>query len=82
MPNAADSARTQEPSWRDRWYEVIFEADTPGGKLFDVLLLVAILLSVLVVMFESVEDIRQHYGRQLVRAEWFFTILFTPDCLG
>jgi voltage-gated potassium channel len=37
-------------SWRERWYEIIFEADTPAGKLFDVLLLIAILLSVLVVM--------------------------------
>ena len=42
-------------SWRERWYEIIFEADTPAGKLFDVLLLIAILLSVLVVMCESVD---------------------------
>jgi len=64
-------------SWRERWYEIIFEADTPAGKLFDVLLLIAILLSVLVVMCESVESIRDAYPKLLDRAEWFFTLLFT-----
>ena len=66
-------------SWRDRWYEIIFEADTPAGKLFDVLLLIAILLSVLVVMCESVETIHIDHGELLVRAEWFFTLLFTCE---
>jgi voltage-gated potassium channel len=66
-------------TWRERWYEVIFEADTPAGKLFDVLLLGAILLSVLVVMLESVASIRDRHGTLLVRAEWFFTILFTLE---
>lgn len=66
-------------SWRERWYEVIFEADTPAGKLFDVLLLIAILLSVLVVMFESDSSFRAEHGTLLVRSEWFFTILFTAE---
>ncbi len=66
-------------SWREQWYEIIFEADTPAGKLFDVLLLIAILLSVLVVMCESVESIRKGYPKLLVRAEWFFTLLFTCE---
>ena len=60
-------------------YEIIFEADTPTGKLFDVLLLIAILLSVLVVMCESVESIRQEHPKLLDRAEWFFTLLFTCE---
>jgi voltage-gated potassium channel len=64
-------------SWRERWYEIIFEADTPAGKLFDVLLLIAIILSVLVVMCESVNGIRRAHPKLLVRAEWFFTLLFT-----
>lgn len=66
-------------SWRERWYEIIFEADTPAGKLFDVLLLIAILLSVIVVMCESVEAINKKYPKLLVRAEWFFTLLFTCE---
>jgi voltage-gated potassium channel len=66
-------------SWRERWYEVIFEADTRAGKLFDVILLIAILLSVLVVMCESVTAIRKEQRNLLVGAEWFFTILFTVE---
>ena len=66
-------------TWRERWYEIIFEADTPAGKLFDVLLLIAILLSVLVVMCESVDTIRERHRPLLVGAEWFFTLLFTVE---
>jgi len=60
-------------------HEVIFEADTPKGKLFDVILLIAILLSVGVVMLESVPEISLEYGRQLRVAEYVFTILFTIE---
>ena len=63
----------------ERCYEIIFEADTPAGKLFDVLLLVAILLSVLVVMFESVAAFREDNPNLLRNAEWFFTLLFTVE---
>jgi len=66
-------------SWRERWYEVIFEADTRAGKLFDVLLLVAIFLSVLAVVLDSVPGIKARHGGFLARTEWFFTILFTVE---
>ncbi len=75
----ASQKQAAGPGWRDRWYEVIFEADTPAGKLFDVCLLVAIVLSVLVVMCESVESIPSGFRRFLFWAEWFFTILFTIE---
>ena len=58
---------------------MIFEADTPAGKAFDVALLVAILASVLAVMLDSVGSIRAEYGRSLDVAEWCFTILFTVE---
>ena len=58
---------------------VIFEADTPAGKAFDVALLAAILLSVLVVMLESVSEFYASYGTLLLYAEWLFTILFTIE---
>ena len=74
--------RHEPKTWQDRWHEVIFEADTPAGKLFDVVLLIAILLSVLVVMLESVESIREEYEDVLVGAEWFFTILFTVEYIA
>jgi voltage-gated potassium channel len=65
--------------WRQRIYEVIFEADTFEGKLFDVLLLINISLSVIVVMLESSANIRADYYRELFAAEWFFTILFSIE---
>lgn len=73
------SERNEPRTWREQCYEVIFEADTPAGKLFDVALLIAILLSVLVVMCESVDGIRKAYPNQLDWAEWAFTILFTVE---
>ena len=66
-------------NWRDRWYVIIFEHDTPAGKRFDVWLLWAILLSVLVVMLESVGAIKARYETLLLAAEWGFTILFTAE---
>jgi len=65
--------------WRERVRVIIFEADTPAGKAFDVALLVAILASVLAVMLDSVAPIRAVYGRGLDVAEWLFTILFTLE---
>lgn len=71
--------RTAWAPWRRRMHDVIFEAETPGGKAFDVALLVAIGLSVLVVMLLSVDSIAQEYGGLLLAAEWVFTILFTLE---
>lgn len=60
-------------------HEIIFEADTPAGKAFDVALLACIVLSVVVVMLESVADIRAAYGGALRAAEWGLTIAFTIE---
>jgi voltage-gated potassium channel len=62
-------------------HEVIFEADTPAGRAFDLALLLAIGLSVLAVILESVASIRVHYGFGLRTIEWTFTILFTIEYL-
>jgi voltage-gated potassium channel len=67
--------------WRERIRVIIFEADTPAGKAFDVSLLVAIVASVAAVMLDSVASIRAVYGTELDYAEWFFTILFTAEYL-
>jgi len=69
------------PHWRHRLHEIIFEADTPAGKAFDVILLWAILLSVTAVLLESVASIRQVHGVQLRLAEWTFTVLFSLEYL-
>lgn len=65
--------------WQAKIHEIIFEADTPAGKAFDILLIISILLSVFAVMLESVTSVRNLYGRQLFLAEWFFTILFSVE---
>lgn len=63
-------------------HEIIFEADTFEGKVFDVALLIAILLSVFVVMLESVDFIRMEHGALLRTLEWGFTILFTIEYIA
>lgn len=65
--------------WQTKIHEIIFEADTPTGKAFDILLIIGIMLSVFVVMLESISSVRDLYGRQLFLAEWFFTILFSVE---
>lgn len=65
--------------WRARLYRVIYEADTPSGKAFDVALLALIVLSVLTVMLESVGTVREDYGTPLRILEWGFTLAFTLE---
>lgn len=64
---------------KEKLYTIIFESDTPAGKAFDVVLLVAILLSVMVVTLESVEWIRTDYSELIKTVEWVFTALFTIE---
>ena len=75
------STERPDTPWRTVLHEVIFEAETPAGKAFDIVLLWSIVLSVLTVMLDSVQDIQVHYGSSLYMAEWFFTILFTIEYL-
>lgn len=60
-------------------YKIIFEANTPGGKVFDVALLIAILASVFVVIMETVEDYADRYHVFFVYTEWTFTLIFTIE---
>ncbi len=64
---------------RARTNEIIFGHDTPAGKAFDVALIWFIILSVVVVMLESVETVRLQYGALLRQVEWGFTIVFTIE---
>lgn len=72
---------THRAPWRRTLHEVIFEADTPAGKAFDILLLVCIVISVIAVLLESVAGIRAHYGPALRAVEWGITLLFTVEYL-
>ena len=58
---------------------IIFGTDTRAGKLFDEILILAIILSIITVLLESVTEYRQQYGQILNSAEWFFTIIFTME---
>jgi len=66
---------------RARLHEIIFEAETRAGRLFDLALIWLILLSVATVILESVRFIREQYGELLYALEWFFTVLFTLEYL-
>lgn len=67
--------------WRALLHEVIFEADTPAGKAFDIALILSIVLSVLAVTLESVESVERTYGALLRVIEWFFTVVFSVEYL-
>ncbi|MCK5484941.1 MAG: ion transporter [Desulfobacterales bacterium] len=64
---------------RRRIYTIIFGSDTPAGKFFDEVLIVSIMLSVIVVMLDSVIAVKSVHGDLLHSLEWMFTILFTIE---
>ncbi len=72
----------EDEGWRVRLHEIIYEADTPAGKRFDVVLLWLIVASVVVVMLESVSSINDKYGGILYTIEWIFTILFSLEYIA
>ncbi len=66
-------------SWQTKLHNVIYESNTTGGKVFDIGLLVLIILSILVVMLDSIKSYHQDYGDLFLALEWAFTILFTIE---
>lgn len=67
---------------KQKLHDIIFEAETPAGKAFDIGLIICILLSILIITLESVEEIGNKYGRILYGLEWFFNIIFSIEyCL-
>tara|TARA_B110000091_G_scaffold203845_1_gene237754 strand:+ start:324 stop:1151 length:828 start_codon:yes stop_codon:yes gene_type:complete len=66
-------------TWKQRLHEIIYEADTKEGKLFDVILLIAIIASIVLVMLESVESFDTKYHTYLDISEWVITILFSIE---
>ncbi|MDR9458290.1 MAG: ion transporter [Salegentibacter sp.] len=67
------------PKWKNKLHEIIYEADTPAGKFFDVALLIVILLSIVLVMLESVATYSLKYFWSFYIAEWIITIIFTIE---
>ena len=74
--------KVKEHNWRSKLHEIINEADTPMGRIFDVILLILILLSVIFVMLESVEYIDIKYHKVLYIGEWVITVFFTIEYIS
>lgn len=81
MKTRNNAPETTAPKWKQAIYRLIFEADTVPGKTFDVVLLWTILLSVFIVMLESISEVKSLYGTIFIKLEWAFTILFTAEYL-
>lgn len=81
QPSPEPERRGPDASLRHRLHEIIFEADTPAGKAFDVALLFLIAASVIVVMLESIDSLRFNYRELFLYLEWGFTIIFTIEYL-
>ena len=79
IPVETEFKEPAQSDWRQKVYEIVFEAETPAGRVFDITLISLILLSVLAVFLESVRGIREVFGPELYAAEWAFTILFTIE---
>lgn len=71
-----------QSGWKNTLHEIIYEADTPLGKLFDIVLVALILLSVILVMLESVKEIDLNFHEVLLALEWVVTIFFTLEYIA
>lgn len=80
-PRLRESQRPAAPSWRADLYDIIFEADSPAGRWFDIGLLLAILGSITVVSLETVPEYRDNPSlmRIFFVIEWVLTFLFTIE---
>jgi voltage-gated potassium channel len=89
-PPREDNAEMDRPApdapppqhWRHRLYRVIWESDTPAGRVFDQIVVAAILLSVGVVLADSVQGWHARWAGPFTALEWFFTVLFTLEYLA
>ncbi|WP_445382379.1 ion transporter [Robiginitalea sp. IMCC43444] len=74
--------KTKMPYWKDKIHEVIYEADTPAGKWFDLILFAVIIVSVILVMLESVKEFDAKYHQTLLTLEWVITIFFSIEYIA
>ncbi len=79
FPLNANVAPATSSGWRNRWFHIIFGHDDPPGRLFDVILIVIILSSILVAILDTVTDLRQGFERAFYALEWLFTLAFTVE---
>ncbi len=67
--------------WRESLNQIIFGSETYAGKIFDIVLIIVILFSIVAIMLDSVQEMQQSYSDSLFFAEWFFTVLFSFEYL-
>ena len=79
IPGNQDELGRPDGGWRLRMYEVIYESETPAGRAFDKIIVTAILVSVAVVIADSVQPWHERYRVAFDTVEWFFTVLFTVE---
>lgn len=75
-------SNTSKTNWKSKLHDIIYEADTPAGKLFDVILLIAIIASIILVMLESIKSFDNKYHNFLNISEWIITILFSLEYIA
>ncbi len=73
---------TTKKSWKTKLHDIIYEADTPTGKLFDIILLITIIASIILVMLESIKSFDNKFHNFLNIAEWIITILFSIEYIA
>ena len=66
-------------TWKQRLHEIIYESNTPAGKIFDVSLLLLIIASIIIVILDSSKQMHAEYGEIFYVLEWIFTIVFTIE---
>jgi voltage-gated potassium channel len=77
-----ENQNNKSKPWQAKLHEILYEADTPSGKIFNIALFVVIIASIIFVMLESIEDIDKEYHSLLNIAEWVVTILFTIEYIA
>jgi len=82
MPDQQNDKMSEKPMWVQQMRIIIFGTDTFWGRTFDIVLLIAILLSVIAVMLESVGSIEENHGTLLRTIEWIFTIVFSMEYIA
>ena len=79
IPFANRLGPAAEAGWRARWFHIIFEHDDEASRRFDVLLIIAILGSIAVAVFDTVAQAHVRYGATFYALEWAFTLAFTLE---
>jgi len=83
MPTAASTDLDRPANgWRLRLYRVIWQSDTKVGRLFDEIVIAAIVISVAIVMADSMQGWHKNYRVFFSASEWFFTLLFTVEYIA